>query len=229
MATRHRPPPASPAQLIARRLPDWRADVVFDVGANVGQSAREFAQGWPDARIHSFEPVPRSFARLCEATRDLSLVTAHNLGLGRHSGAAEMTDLANSVQNRIVAEPAAAAEATTTQTVQILRGADFCDSHGIRRISYLKIDTEGHDLEVLKGFGALLKWVDFVQVEAGMNPYNKTHVPFEALSSFLTRRGFLLFYLFEQMMEFKLGGRPVLRRCNPVFINDRLVDLAGIA
>lgn len=224
MARDTRPAPANPAQLIARRLPKWRAATVFDVGANIGQSAREFASAWPEAKILSFEPVPSSFAKLCETARSLPQVTPHNLGFGRHSGTAEMTNMPHSVQNRIVAP----GDDTPTQTVQILRGEAFCTDHGIRRISYLKIDTEGHDLEVLKGFGRMLKRVDFVQVEAGMNPYNKTHVPFEALTSFLTKRGFLLFHIFEQMMEFKKGGRPALRRCNPVYINAGLVDLEGI-
>lgn len=229
MAPENRPAQSDQAQseqarLIARRVPKWRAEVVFDVGANIGQSARSFVQSWPEARIHCFEPVPSSFAKLTETARNLPQVTLHNLGFGRHSGTAEMTNLPQSVQNRIVAP----GDSQPTQTVQILRGDAFCDDHGIRRISYLKIDTEGHDLEVLKGFGRMLKRVDFVQVEAGMNPYNKTHVPFEALTSFLTKRGFLLFHIFEQMMEFKKGGRPALRRCNPVYINASLVDLDGI-
>ncbi len=224
MTPSNRPPAAHPAQMIARRLPKWQAETVFDVGANVGQSAREFVRFWPEARLHCFEPVPRTFAKLSQTARDLPQVTAHNLGLGRSTGTAAMTDLASSVQNRIVTPT----ESVPSQTVQILRGADFCDRHGIRRISYLKIDTEGHDLEVLKGFGGALRRVDFVQVEAGMNPYNKTHVPFALLAGFLHKRGFLLFHIFDQIMEFKQGGRPALRRCNPVFINGRLVDLAGI-
>ena len=224
MAPARKPAPPNPPQLIRRRLPQWRAKTVFDVGANTGQSARGFARLWPEARIHSFEPVPATFAQLSETVRDLPKVTAHNLGLGSLDGTAEMTDLAQSVQNRIIS----GSEGLPSQTVQIQRGADFCQAHGIKQISYLKIDTEGHDLEVLKGFIGLFKRIDFVQVEAGMNPHNKTHVPFARLSDFLTRRGFCLFYIFDQVMEFKQGGRPVLRRCNPVFINTRLVDLTGI-
>ena len=214
----------NPAQLINRRLPKWQAAIVFDVGANTGQSARGFARFWPEARIHSFEPVPRTFAKLAEAARDMPHVTVHNLGLGRLSGPAEMTDLPQSVQNRITPPT----DGLPTQTVQIQRGVDFCEARGIKRISYLKIDTEGHDLEVLRGFAGMFKRVDFVQVEAGMNPHNKPHVPYGQLSDFLLKRGFYLFYIFEQVMEFKQGGRPVLRRCNPVFINARLVDLTGI-
>ena len=183
-----------------------------------GTAAAALAAGPRDWASHG---VP------AETVRDLPRVSAHNLALGRSSGTAEMTDLAQSVQNRIITEPGA--EGRPTQTVQIQRGADFCQANGIKRISYLKIDTEGHDLDVLRGFTGMFKRIDFVQVEAGMNPHNKTHVPYAQLSDFLTRRGFCLFYIFDQVMEFKQGGRPVLRRCNPVFIIARLVDLTGIA
>lgn len=99
----------------------------------------------------------------------------------------------------------------------------------IDRIDFLKIDTEGHNLQVLTGFGAALDRVDFLQVEAGMNAYNKTHCAFQDFVDFLAPRDFLLFYIADQKLEFKSGGRPVLRRANPVFIAGRLVDLAGLS
>ena len=61
-----------------------------------------------------------------------------------------------------------------------------------------------------------------------MNPYNRTHVPFAKLTAHLEKSGFLLFHILEQVFEFKRGGRPVLRRANPVFINGDMVDLTGI-
>jgi hypothetical protein len=100
---------------------------------------------------------------------------------------------------------------------------------GLDHIDFLKIDTEGHDLEVLHGFLPRLGQVDFVEVEAGMNPYNTTHVPFDRLAGFLREAGFHLAHIFQQKMEWKRGGQPVLRRCNPLFVNRRLADLSGIS
>lgn len=57
----------------------------------------------------------------------------------------------------------AAAEALHTKLsdyqelpAQMIRGDEFCQENGIDHIDFLKIDTEGHDLNVLRGFGGML-------------------------------------------------------------------------
>jgi hypothetical protein len=114
------------------------------------------------------------------------------------------------------------------ELVEVRSGSQVMRDLGVDHIDYLKIDTEGSDLAVLQGFLDRLDRIDFVEVEAGMNPYNRTHVPFDKLSSLLGEAGFHLAYLFGQKMEWKRGGKPVLRRCNPLFVSGRLVDLSGL-
>src|SRR6185503_7130533 len=43
----------------------------------------------------------------------------------------------------------------------------YCAKQGIKRIHFLKIDVEGHELEVLRGANALLQsnGIDFIQFE----------------------------------------------------------------
>src|SRR5207244_368202 len=36
-------------------------DTIFDIGGNVGQSAVRFAKAFPNAQVHTFEPVPETF------------------------------------------------------------------------------------------------------------------------------------------------------------------------
>jgi FkbM family methyltransferase len=210
--------------LIARRIPQWQPSVILDVGANVGQSALGFAAAYPKAAVHSFEPFPASFRKLVANTAHLENVTAHRFGLGRSDAVMQMNVGEVSTQNRLTTETS-----DSTIAVDIRAGAGLLDLLGLTEVSYLKIDTEGHDLEVLQGLTSALPRIDFIQVEAGMNAYNKTHVPFARLADFMFDHGFLLFHIFEQVLEFKRGGRPVLRRANPLFINARLVDLEGIA
>jgi FkbM family methyltransferase len=212
---------------IAKHLPAWRPSVIFDVGANIGQSCTRYATAFPDAAIHAFEPVPSSFAALRERIGPFPNITAHPVALSWRAGQPRMTNLDTSVGNHILAPGSDASPGT--QLVRAEAGAAFAAALGIDAISFLKIDTEGHDLDVLLGFAPMMPAVDFVQVEAGMNPYNRTHVPFRILEDTLRHFGFLLFNIYEPMQEFKRGGRPVLRRTNPVFINARLVDTRGIA
>ncbi len=212
--------------LIGRRLPDWQASVILDIGANVGQSALGFAAAFPKATVHSFEPFPASYRKLVLNTAHLANIMPHQIGLGARDAILHMTDGEVSAQNHLLAEDTLD---ETAVEVEVREGAGLLQSLGVGPVSYIKIDTEGHDLDVLRGLTTALPRVDFIQVEAGMNPYNTTHVPFQALTDFMTRHGFLLFHIFEQVFEFKQGGRPVLRRANPLFINARLVDLEGIS
>src|SRR5690606_3668734 len=46
---------------LRRLAPGFRARMIFDVGANKGQTAVEFLSAFPGATIHSFEPVLRTF------------------------------------------------------------------------------------------------------------------------------------------------------------------------
>ena len=211
---------------IQARYPAFRPDLLLDVGANVGQSSRVFADLFPNARILAFEPVPAAYAQLKEAVAHKPLIETHGLALGARRGRLTMTARGASTVNHVVPRPAEVEEPTVEVPVET--GAAICRAERIDRIAYLKIDTEGHDLEVVRGFGLAIRRADFVQLEVGMNAYNRTHVPFGVMDRAMRRRGFLLFRLYDQTFEFKREGRPVLRRANPVYINASLVDLAGI-
>ena len=210
--------------VISRRIKGWTPSVILDVGANVGQSALGFIKAYPQAMVHCFEPFPASYRKLLANTRGHDSIMAHQIGLGAKPALLQMSDSAISTQNRVLSDH----DPETGIEVAIHQGAAVLKWLGLEHVSYLKIDTEGHDLEVLQGFAPSLGCIDFIQVEAGMNRYNTTHVPYQRLADFMNDHGFLLFYIFEQILEFKKAGRPVLRRANPVFINARLVDLEGI-
>ncbi len=52
-------------------LADVSTPIVFDVGANVGQSVAVFREALPDSILHAFEPGPEAFAELEANTRRL--------------------------------------------------------------------------------------------------------------------------------------------------------------
>jgi FkbM family methyltransferase len=218
--------PKDPFDLILRYLPGWSPGVIFDVGANVGQSAKAYARQFPQAQIHSFEPSPQTFQELCQTVVRFPKVVAHCLALGRTEATLGLTQGRRSAMNRLLPDGTELQDGAVE--VPVRTGANLMQALGIEHIDLLKIDTEGHDLEVLHGFLPLLDRVDFIQVEAGMNPYNETHAPFVKLDGFLKDAGFHLSHIFDQKLEWKRGGQPILRRCNPLYVNGRLLDLQGI-
>lgn len=218
---------------IAAVYPGYRPGLVFDVGANVGHTARGFVDDWPGSRVECFEPVASTYATLRRNVADLAGVTCHKLAMGSvqatvHMQVAESSSVHGNVGSLSLLSSigtAAARPSDHTEEVRVHTVGDFCDAAGIDSIGLLKVDTEGHDLEVLKGAGALLdqQKIDWVQVEAGMSPSNELHVPFDRFTQFMSAKGYWLFGLYDQFQEWPTR-KPYLRRANPVFLSQRMVD-----
>lgn len=168
--------------------------VVFDVGANVGQSVAEFREAFPDSNIWAFEPVQATFDVLQQAVASDPNVKASPIALSRTSGEAVMTSNGTSTGNRVVKDVAGSGR----EIVSKMSGDEFCKQHGITSIDFLKIDTEGHDIEVALGFRNMLAagQITFVQVECGLSPTNTKHVPYERAASVFFSFGFGLLGLF---------------------------------
>ena len=82
-----------------------------------------------------------------------------------------------------------------------MSGDAFCAGRGIRKVDFLKIDAEGHDFEVLKGFAQMLcrAEIDMLQVECSLNRDNHRHVLLEEVKPFLEGLGYRLFGLFANI------------------------------
>jgi FkbM family methyltransferase len=192
--------------------------IIFDVGANVGQSAAKFRRRFAGADIHCFEPSAQSVARI--QARRLKRVQVHQIALGSAIATARLAEGHDPAIFHLSDEGGAEVAVETLDS--------FCSKLGITRIDFLKIDTEGHDLEVLKGAAAMLSagQIAAVQVEAGLNPDNKFHVPFELLKAYLEGHDYRLFGIYDQVSEWPTK-EPHLRRANPMFVSPELYARYG--
>jgi FkbM family methyltransferase len=210
--------------LVREQLASTPIEVIFDVGANVGQSAREMHVEFPDATVYSFEPVRSTFEMLTENIGHIASVVPHNLALGKQCGEAQITNAPGALHNS-VARRGRSAEASV-DTVAITTGDEFCRREGVAHIDYLKIDTEGLDLDVLFGFANMLSAhaIGLVEVEASMNPRNRRHVPFEKMKALLESLDYNLFHIYEMASEADYSGRPYMRRANFVFVSQTVIE-----
>ena len=192
----------------------------------MGQSATLYLKDFPNSHIYCFEPVDVTFNQLQELFKGNGRVECFRLALGAANSTGEMALCGNSDQFFLLRQSKEVPTTTyKTEAVEITTLDEFCRTKGIDHIDYLKVDTEGGDLDVLRGSVTLLREqrIDFVQVEAGMNPTNKLHVRFEELKRFLETHKYYLFGIYEQVNEF-FSGQPHLRRTNPVFISCSMID-----
>jgi FkbM family methyltransferase len=200
----------------AELLPNLKFHCVFDVGANVGNTIAETLNYHPSAIIHGFEPVRRTFKRLAKRFADDPRVHCHDFALGAESGEGLITARGTATGNRIVAQ---APPRVPVETVRIRTGDEFSAMAGVERIEFLKIDTEGYDLDALRGFSAMLsnQRIDVFQAEVSMGPQNTKHVDFSTLRDFATSLGYWPFKIYNQAQEF--DGRPIARRADAVFVS----------
>ena len=145
--------------------------VVFDVGANTGQYSRLVREIGPRTVVHSFEPHPAAFEKLAEAAA-IDGFAAHGFALGDNSGEIEFFDYADeegsqhaSIYREVIeglhGRPAASQKVRCETLDTVIAGM------AIPSINLLKIDTEGHELAVLKGARQALAsgTIDVIQFE----------------------------------------------------------------
>jgi FkbM family methyltransferase len=205
-------------------VPHLRMNVIFDIGANIGQSCRDYIEKAPESHIYCFEPVERTFSMLTKNFRDYEKIHSYKLAFGavrgrgrmRLEGPSEMFFLENPTVDSAGGE--------NVEEIDIDTVDHFCAEINIGRINYFKVDTEGGDLDVLLGAKDMLQgqFIDVVEVEAGMNPRNQRHVRFEILKSFLESNSYFLFGIYQQIHEWP-SEEPQLRRVNATFISSDVI------
>lgn len=201
-------------------IPQASPQVLFDVGANVGQTSEGFLKNFPNAFIHAFEPNEAAFTALKELARHHSRLTVHNYGLGGEAGEGRMLNGGAGPTNRVVP-----LDSGSGNLVNLKTGDEIVAALGIQEISLLKIDTEGFDYDCLKGFRKTFQAgsVSVVKAECGFGARNDTHAPFGLIRDLMESFGFEVLGFYDQVLEWKLR-RTQLRRADVVFIK---ADLAA--
>lgn len=151
---------------LRRLLP--KCKVAFDVGANVGDWTSEALAINPSLQVHCFEPSARTFAEL-SARKLPPQVKLNHLAFSSEPGEATLYlhETASNLNSLYAEASSGQASVSGTETIQLQPLDDYCRSTGVERIDYLKIDTEGHELAVLRGANRMLSThaAGYVQVE----------------------------------------------------------------
>ena len=142
--------------------------VVFDVGANVGEWARLAHTACPRATIHAFEIAGPTRELLRRATADLPRVRVVEVGLSDTFGSVDVKHYPthHRVTSLVDYPHPIPAE---WRIERVVTGDGYLRSAGIERIDYLKVDVEGAELAVLRGFQHALREgrIGAVQFEHG--------------------------------------------------------------
>lgn len=148
------------------------SSTVFDVGANVGDWSKLALKLNKDINIHCFEPSKATFKKLKE-NNFKNNVHINNFGLGskKEKRTLYIFDDAcgtNSLYERKGLESFGLVQ-TKKETVSLETLDEYCDKNKIKNIGFLKVDVEGHEIEVFKGALGMLKKgnINIIQFEYG--------------------------------------------------------------
>lgn len=128
-------------------------DVVFDIGANIGTHTCFLGQKLTTGQIHAFEPLPANVKTLQKNTSLNNInviVEPYALG-GGNSPKPLFVDTAGKEAHLTDGE------SSTEQLIRVMSGDTLVNSGILPDPNILKIDVEGAELDVLRGFKQTLR------------------------------------------------------------------------
>lgn len=190
---------------------------IFDVGAHIGETSAFYARQAPNSAIYAFEPIAHNYQQLVRTTAGSKRIRPVHTALAATSGERVIHHGETSQTHSLVGSVNdGRAGLRSSENIQVQTIDEFCASNTIEHIDLLKTDTEGYDMEVLRGASGLFEReaIDFVYAEAGFDPADVQHTSFERLFAFLTGKGFG----FMGLYELSVNGPPRhIEYCNALF------------
>ena len=187
--------------------------IIFDVGGHNGESILLFNKNFNLLKTYSFEPLENNFLKLKINTKKIAKkITYFNCALGEKKEIRiikEMIETSSSTLNDInenskyfkkkkfflgVKENKKMFE---EKKVSVDRADNIIKKFKVDKIDLLKIDTEGYELNVIKGFGENIDLVKVIIFEHHFDLMIKKNYNYSDINKYLANKGFHLKYKFK--------------------------------
>jgi len=155
---------------------DFEARVILDIGANVGDVAVSALNSYKGSQVICFEPVQKTYHTLQKRLHPFgSRVHLHRVALSDTNGFGEINITtfhgANSIANQahFHKECNPHVQEVGKEKIELARLDDYCGNLPCEYVDVMKIDVEGHELDVLKGgIQFISSRVDFIIIEVSL-------------------------------------------------------------
>jgi FkbM family methyltransferase len=144
---------------VIQRVVNLGVDEVFDVGANIGQYSDIFLK-YSKARVFAFEPMEESFKRLLSIQLQDKRMVPFNLALGAYEYETDIffgseTDQLATISPEVLQIAYVGRNNSKSKRIKV-RTLDqvfleIQNQYKLTKLDCIKIDTEGFELDVLKG------------------------------------------------------------------------------
>jgi FkbM family methyltransferase len=201
---------------VSRDILKLPVKIVFDVGANIGQTTARMLSIFPHATIYGFEPFPDSFEKYKEKFWQNQKVIPINQALSNKVGIETFFINKHHYTNSLL--PALPRQdrlfhgnddqLTNLNKIKIATISidSFMKKNKINHIDLLKMDVQGGESLVLEGASSTLKKhkISSIYLEVSFTPLYKNQVMFYSIYEFLHRNNFRLVKLFDLYSDQKV-------------------------
>jgi FkbM family methyltransferase len=192
----------------------------FDIGANIGQTSFKIVHYFPNAEVYAFEPIKNTYDQLVKNTLALKNIKTYQKAIGSEAGEFTIYHRTNSEWNSLVKELNSSArdENASSEKVIVTTVDKFISENNIKKIDILKSDTEGFEIQVLKGAEKALKsqLIDIIYIEVGFLKGDLQHTNWNEVTNYLEDYGYYFCGLFE--LSYGINLRPCYG--NALFMSD---------
>jgi len=218
-------------QHLRRLFAAYGVDCVFDVGANNGQYATMLrkAVGF-GGLVVSFEPIPQMVASLRARSQRDSRWVVEDVAIAAHDGTQAFhvmyDNQFSSLSSPRCDETDVLAERNAIETTIAVRTETLATAfrrlqskHGFTR-PFLKLDTQGYDLQILQAASQMLPEFIGLQSELAVKKLYESSVDYrEALTAY-DRLGFTL----SALVPNNAGHFPLLVETDCIMVQSRLLE-----
>jgi FkbM family methyltransferase len=190
-----------------RHLRPLRARTVVDVGAHRGQFSLLALELFPRAAVLAFEPLAAARAQLARLMQGEPRFRLYPMALGREAGMRALLIAARDDCSSLRVASGAQIELEPrsrpigSELVRVARLDEVLRPDQLQAPTLLKIDVQGHELEVLEGALGLLPHFEAIYVEASFRELYDGQALAGEVISWLARRGFALNGVYNLLLD----------------------------
>jgi len=205
--------------------------LLIDIGAHKGESIKLFSKNFIIKKIISFEASPINFEYLKKKIKDNKQgynnteIVLENIALGAEEKIIEFNQFNESSSSTIKEIDKESKyykrkfrlinflnnkETYQKIKIKISKLKEYIEKNNIKKIDFMKIDTEGYEFEILLGLENKIKLVDIIMFEHHYDNMIKKGYTFEDINKLLIKNNFNKIY--KSRMPFRKTFEYIYKR-----------------
>ena len=189
-------------EIFDERINENSCDFLIDVGANVGNFFSEYHKSFK--KTFAFEPNKRLFKQLKKNFKKYNDIEFYSYGVGNKDEekifhiTADRDSSLSSIKNQSIEMNRVLRNTHIIDVykINIIKLSDFIKKNNLHQNNFfLKVDTQGNDLEVLLGLEEFINNVKFIKIELPVINLYETSYNYNDINDFMKINKFKPVYL----------------------------------